>query len=98
MAPEASDPIPYDVNYIDRVIANVERVQRTLCAYGGSIPCDCKYGGPAGRAGSEQTGCPELRECLGLLRNLKRVLSGDTLLSPAEWKKWDANMQRFVES
>jgi hypothetical protein len=30
--------------------------------------CDCKYGGPKPRLGTEDTGCPELRTVAALLR------------------------------
>ena len=58
---------------------NVLRISR--CCYGASETgrCDCKYGYdfnlPRPKyAGSEQTGCPELREAVLELRRLQRFI------------------------
>jgi hypothetical protein len=81
------------VDYLARVIEGAERVQRTICAYGGSVPCDCKYG--ASFKG-EQTGCPELRDAIGLLRNIGRVLSGEPVMTATQWHDFNAVMERVV--
>lgn len=56
--------------------AALEYVRRTICCYSLDIErdvrCDCKYGlsiedGERRGVGSEQTGCPELREVIYLL-------------------------------
>jgi hypothetical protein len=47
-------------------IAAVDRAQKTCCGYRGK-KCDCKYGASGG---SEQTGCPELRELGAMLTRL----------------------------
>lgn len=52
-----------------------------MCCYGarGDERCDCKYGAPAGHAGekfqrgSEQTGCPEMREMVEELNRLANI-------------------------
>lgn len=51
----------------------LEMVRREVCAYNlgmfnYDVLCDCKYGKEEDtRSGSEQTGCPELREVIHLL-------------------------------
>lgn len=53
----------------------LEVIRRQVCAYNwgqvdGDVRCDCKYGltlGTDTRFGSEQTGCPELRELIDRL-------------------------------
>lgn len=59
--------------------AALEAVRRKICVYGGGDYCDCKYGiaatEPTGQFsspraeqhGSEQSGCPELREMINRL-------------------------------
>jgi hypothetical protein len=44
----------------------LQRMQVEACTYMGST-CDCKYG--AGGRG-EETGCPELRTCIALVRSM----------------------------
>ena len=76
----ALDRIEADLARKDAVIEaavrdlNVFRRDK-ICAYGAEdvwegkhFLCDCKYGGPSSRPGSEQTGCPELREIVTKLR------------------------------
>jgi hypothetical protein len=48
------------------LIENIEKIRENLCSYFGSS-CDCKYGA---NNKSEQTGCPELRMVLELLKNM----------------------------
>lgn len=80
---------------IDEVIEGVERVRKSLCCYAGPT-CDCKYGiSGSERPGSEQTGCPELRDVLGYLRNLRAALSGNLLLTSAEWHDLQTSLDRL---
>ena len=47
-----------------QIYAALETARRALCPYSRD-PCDCKYGiQKGGRAGSERTGCPELRDLI----------------------------------
>lgn len=84
--------------HIGRLIESLERVRKGLCTYMGPT-CDCKYGFPSDiRPGTEQTGCPELRDAIGFLRNLERVTNGMTLLTSQEWTDVNAVMERFKSS
>ena len=49
----------------DVLIENLEKLRRWLCAYGGGGLCDCKFGA---NGGGEQTGCPEIRQAIKLLK------------------------------
>lgn len=80
---------------LDDVIEELERVRRGLCCYMGPT-CDCKYGFPSDRAaGTEQTGCPELRDAIALLRRLKRVMGGELLQTYQEWSDIHAAMAKL---
>lgn len=87
--PRRRRPTPYTARNRDRLIAALEAARRSVCAYGPEArTCDCKYGmfPPAADApfqgpkflGSEETGCPELRD---LIRTLEREAEepGDSL-------------------
>lgn len=58
-----------------RLAEALEVVRRRICAYNlgfnnADVRCDCKYGVSVeddARLGSEQTGCPELREIINRL-------------------------------
>jgi hypothetical protein len=48
----------------------IEFIRKDICCYMGNH-CDCKYGYNGKKDyGSEQTGCPELRTILELLKNM----------------------------
>jgi hypothetical protein len=49
----------------DELLANLERLRRRLCCYMGET-CDCKFGTTA--VTSEQTGCPEIRQAMEIIR------------------------------
>jgi hypothetical protein len=51
----------------DKLIEGLERLRPRLCLYERST-CDCKYGARGGPHHSEQSGCPELRACIALLK------------------------------
>jgi hypothetical protein len=59
----------------------LEAIRRQRCPYGDGR-CDCKYGldtsGPHG-AGSERTGCPELREMIHRLLHRPNTFAEDPL-------------------
>jgi hypothetical protein len=88
----------------------LEAVRRRVCAYGGGHGgCDCKYSRDASqqqRAGTEKTGCPELREIIHRL--LHRPASFVPLSeSPPRAENWpkaaelpdpDADFQAFREA
>lgn len=79
-----------DTARLDALMESLERVRAGVCCYAGPT-CDCKYGFPegrqAGRTGSEQTGCPEIREAIGFLFQLRKLITiGDRLLT---WQEWD---------
>lgn len=64
----------------------LEVARRRVCAYGSirDEPCDCKYGARPGQyAGSEATGCPELREVIHRLLYRPETFGStiDTLLA-----------------
>jgi hypothetical protein len=55
----------------ERLIAGLEELRKSVCAYGpDAVRCDCKFGVTCPRlhAGSEQTGCPELRQVIEYLQ------------------------------
>jgi hypothetical protein len=55
----------------ERIIAGLEELRKVVCAYGPDAErCDCKFGVkyPRKYAGSEQTGCPELRQAIEYLQ------------------------------
>ena len=65
----------------ETLIKSLEKMQRKQCCYDGypdvdmrkPYMCDCKYGCKdmlAGRPTGEQTGCPELRSVIRLLKLL----------------------------
>lgn len=47
---------------------SLESIRKKLCAYL-SLPCDCKYI-TGNKVNDEETGCCELLNVLGLLRNM----------------------------
>lgn len=66
--------IPFFTTSRENVLTSIIKLGQQKCCYaGGEWPhtrrCDCKYGGPA-KAGSEQTGCPELRNLEWLLTRM----------------------------
>lgn len=62
--------------YLNRedIRQSIAKLGDQRCCYSGGAwikrRCDCKYGGPNSSVGSEQTGCPELRDVYLLLANL----------------------------
>lgn len=63
-------PFAHDPNV---VADSLEVLRRRVCAYTSPVNapsfCDCKYGlSDDTRNGGEQTGCPELRDAIRLLR------------------------------
>jgi hypothetical protein len=86
------------VNHLDEVMADLERVRKGLCCYTGKT-CDCKYGFPAShQPGTEQTGCPEIRAALGLLRQLKKLMvTGEALLTWQEWSDCERILRPFSQ-
>jgi len=84
----AFDPFAKNLNDIADVL---EVLRRRVCAYTTPIDkeavrCDCKYGlTEDGRNGGEQTGCPELRYAISVLRqtntkDLDAVLRNNRIL------------------
>ena len=58
---------------IDDIIAGLEGIRKCLCAYGPhASTCDCKYGGPK-NDGGEETGCPELRAAIEILKDKNTI-------------------------
>lgn len=63
---------------LDSIAGALNAVRKsTICAYGADevnsegrpFLCDCKNGGPSISAGTEQTGCPEIRDIVYRYRN-----------------------------
>lgn len=50
----------------NQIIKYLKFIRQKICTYAGLI-CDCKYG-IQDKNGSEQTGCPEMRDVISLLR------------------------------
>lgn len=76
----------------NEIINALEATRKTrVCAYMGDF-CDCKcgIGQPRNRLtpGSEQTGCPELRTALAVLRNM----------TDQEWAKIERRMARNAKA
>jgi hypothetical protein len=68
----------------------LEAIRRRICAYGGNGRCDCKYGRDATkqqRAGSEQTGCPELVEVIHRLLHRPETFAANAAPSEASPKE-----------
>ncbi len=69
------------------LIINLENLRSKLCCYSSPNVCDCKFGG---RREGEQTGCPEIREVVGLLAIMtkeefhKLIIKANILLSEEE--------------
>lgn len=63
-------PVMFGVDR-EKLIESLEALRKTVCAYGPDADrCDCKFGiSYTGRRNStEQTGCPELRQAILILR------------------------------
>lgn len=57
------------------IAETLEKLRYDICCYMSHNFCDCKFGYPGGHKlqvsqAGEQTGCPELRVVLALLRNM----------------------------
>lgn len=64
------------------LIAALEAARKAVCGYAGPT-CDCKYGLVPGGAepyglGSEETGCPEIRDLIRLVNAELIVSEGET--------------------
>ena len=80
---------------VPALIDNLERVRKHICCYMGST-CDCKYGvGVDTRPGTEATGCPEIRDAIGFLRQLQKIEGGERLLTYQEWEDVQRVMRGF---
>lgn len=68
---------------LDELIDNLDRVRRQqLCGYTGGDPCDCKFGANARR--HEQTGCPEVRQAIEILRGQHEQAIRDAVAEEVE--------------
>lgn len=74
-----------------QIVAAMEAARKNrLCGYMGD-PCDCKYGIATTNdrmGGSEQTGCPEMRTAIAILRNM----------TDQEWEKIQRRMARNAKA
>jgi len=73
--------LEYEAIRLDKIAADLNMLRmKRICAYGADevnsdgrpFLCDCKYGGPSIQAGTEQTGCPEMRAIIWSMRKAAR--------------------------
>ena len=53
----------------EEYLKDLEKLRSQLCCYGPQAKhCDCKYGADI-KAGGEETGCPEIRAAIEIIKN-----------------------------